>query len=78
MDFNEPIVKSILFSDIQNFDGVAYAEIEFLGTDYLDPTTNVTSKLETDFDTIGVVSEDIYNIGGTKIHGLIFTYIPKS
>jgi hypothetical protein len=24
------------------------------------------------------VSEDIYNIGGTKIHGLIFTYIPKS
>jgi len=74
MDFNNQIVKSKIFASIQNYAGVLYSEIIFLGIDYTDNTTNVANRIETDFDTIAILSEDIYDNFGNKKHGLIFNY----
>ena len=77
-NFYEPVVKSKVFAEIQNYIGVLYAEITFLGTDFTNSNTNVSNKITVDFDTIAILSEDIYSEAGTKQHGLLFNYVQSS
>lgn len=77
-NFFEPVVKSKVFAEIQNYPGILYSEISFLGTDFTNLATNVNNKIEVDFDTIAVLSEDIYNEAGTKQHGLLFNYVQSA
>lgn len=74
IDFDTPIAKSKIFSTIQNYTGVSYAEITYFGLDYTKNNSNLENRIESNFDTITVLCEDVFDDTGNKIHGLIFNY----
>jgi len=74
-DFGISIVKSKIFKIIHSIDGVEYAEISYLGYDYVKDPAGVDNILVSDFDQIPIVCEDITGADGTsKIHGIMFSY----
>lgn len=73
--FGDSIVKSKLISELNAIEGIDYVEIVYLGPDYTIPGTNVASKIDSDFDEITVINEDIFDPSGKKVHGLMTNYI---
>jgi hypothetical protein len=74
VDFGQAIPKSKIMSTMHESDGVDYVILEYLGPDAQDTTTNVENRIESDFNEINILSEDIFQ-AGQKIHGLIFDYV---
>jgi len=72
-DYREPVARSKVMSIIHEVDGVDYVEIDYLGIDATDSTSNVENTIPCSFDEILVLSEDRF-LGGEQIHGLNFDY----
>lgn len=72
-DYAEPIARSKVMSIIHEVVGVEYVEIEYLGKDATDETTNVINTIDATFDEILILSEDRF-LAGNKIHGILFNY----
>lgn len=79
LEFGEPMTLSYVSSLIHQVAGVRYANVSYMGTDYLVTSTNQinkvgsTGKVEADFDEILVAADNEFT-GVTQIHGIIFEY----
>jgi hypothetical protein len=73
IDFGQSTPKSRIMSIIHEIDGVEYVILEYLGPDAQDLTTNVENAVDSGFNEIAILSEDVF-LTGQKIHGLMLNY----
>ena len=73
-EFNKPIIKSEVSKIIMDIPGVRYVEVSYFGKDMRNPETNVDNRLESGFDEVIVLSNDIFDALGEQIHGQELTY----
>ena len=73
-NFNKAVRKSEIISVVLQIPGVRYMEITFFGTNSLDESTNVLNTIPGEFDTLIVVSDDVFDASGNQLHGCNFTY----
>lgn len=73
-NFNKSIRKSEIIAIILSIPGVRYTEIEYFGFNALDSSSNLLNTLPGDFDTLLVLSDDVFDAGGNQQHGCAFTY----
>ncbi len=72
----ENINKSEFIGKILNVSGIRYINIFYFGRDFVnqDIYEDQPLEIETAFDEIMVLSDDIFNNSGVKQHGLLFSY----
>ena len=73
-EYGESISRSKIMSIIHDNAGVDYIEIDYLGPDSTDISTNVINTIPVRFDELAVLSENI-SFAGVRIHGIIFDYV---
>lgn len=73
-EFNKSIIKSEVTKIIMDVPGVRYVEVRYFGKDMTKPETNIDNRIESGFDEIIVISDDMFDEAGRQIHGKELTF----